>query len=114
MSDTINSVNSSSASSAPADGDDTTPDTPDGLVLLQGKVFRSLMAGPEDPERKSEVPVRGGLVPARQEDEDDTGSNYGSLGDGLHRGDVDVAAQLLAQRLLEVGPQLQGTPAAAA
>jgi hypothetical protein len=41
-------------------------------------------------------------------------SSGGALGDGLRRGDVDIAAQLLAQRLLEAGPQLQGTPAAAA
>jgi type III secretion system (T3SS) protein HpaP len=54
-------------------------------------------------------------VAARGQDDDDSGENdYGALGDGLHRGNVDIAAQLLAQRLLEAGPQLQGTPAAAA
>jgi hypothetical protein len=119
MSDSINSVNSSSASNTDlsADADtDTDGSPPDALVLQQGKLFRSLLAGAEDPGRRSEVqvPVRGGPVPERQDDEGDTGSNFGSLGDALHRGDVDIAAQLLAQRLLENGPLLQGTPAPAA
>ena len=116
MSDSINSVNSSSASNTDLPADAADGDTPDAFVLQQGKLFRSLLAGPDDLGRRSEVqvPVRGGPVPACQDDEDDTGSNFGSLGDSLHRGDVDVAAQLLAQRLLEAGPLLQGTPAAAA
>ena len=78
--------------------------TPAAFVLQQGQLFRSLL-----------VPARGGPVsvpvPARQDDEDETATNFGSLGDGLHRGEVDIAAQLLAQRLLEAGPLLQGTPA---
>lgn len=122
MSDSINSVNNSSASSTSSTppGSDTAIDSddslPDAFVLRQGKLFRGLMADPEGTGRQSEgeVVVRGGPVSARQDDEDDTGSSFGSLGDGLHRGDVDVAAQLLAQRLLEAGPLLQGTPAPAA
>jgi len=87
---------------------------PDSFVLQQGKLFRSLMSGADTTERRSDWLVRGGLVPARQEQEDDGESPFGGLGDGLHRGEVDIAAQLLAQRLLETGAQLQGTPAPAA
>jgi len=73
------------------------------------------MSGPDSADRRPELLVRGGLLPPRQEQEDDGGGTNGSgLGDGLHRGEVDIAAQLLAQRLLEAGTQLQGTPAAAA
>ena len=133
MSDSINSMRDSSAANnahaaglasdakgttsvdaSPADADGS--GQPDSFVLQQGKLFRSLMAGPDSEERRPDLLVRGGSTFASEQDEDDGGgeSNYGSLGDGLHRGDVDVAAQILAQRLLEAGPQLQGTPAAAA
>jgi len=102
-----------SGDASPADADGT--GQPDSFVLQQGKLFRSLMAGPDSEERRPELAVRGGSVPAREQDDDESGANdYGALGDGLHRGNVDIAAQLLAQRLLEAGPQLQGTPAAAA
>ena len=102
---------SSDASPADADGSGQ----PDSFVLQQGKLFRSLMAGPDSEDRRPELLVRGGSAPAREQDDEDSGENdYGALGDGLHRGNVDIAAQLLAQRLLEAGPQLQGTPAAAA
>ncbi len=133
MSDSVNSLSNSSAAndahatSAPSDakastGSDASPadadgsGQPDAFVLQQGKLFRSLMAGPDSGERRPELLVRGGSVAARGKDDDDSGgeNDYGALGDGLHRGDVDIAAQLLAQRLLEAGPQLQGTPAAAA
>lgn len=132
MSDSINSLNNSSAAnnahatSATSDAKATTSsDTspadadasgqPDAFVLQQGKLFRSLMAGPDPGERRPELLLRGGAVPAHEQDDDDSGeSGYGTLGDGLHHGNVDIAAQLLAQRLLEAGPQLQGTPAAAA
>jgi Type III secretion protein (HpaP) len=106
-------TDSTAATSAdqPADADGGQPDA---LVLQQGKLFRSLMSGPDSADRRPELLVRGGLLPARQEQEDDGDSPLGGgLGDGLHRGEVDVAAQLLAQRLLEVGTQLQATPAAA-
>jgi hypothetical protein len=132
MSDSINSLSNSSAANnahatgaasdakevaagdaSPADADGS--GQPDSFVLQQGKLFRTLLAGPDSEERRPELLVRGGSVPARAEDDDDGGeSNYGGLGDGLHRGNVDIAAQLLAQRLLEAGPLLQGTPAAAA
>jgi len=133
MSDSINSLSNNSGAANNPGAASTTSDTkaatsgdassagdadgsgqPDSFVLQQGKLFRTLMAGPDSVERRSEGRMRGGLLPAgRQDDEDD--SHYGSLGDGLlHRGDVDIAGQLLAQRLLEAGPQLQGTPAAAA
>lgn len=132
MSDSVNSLSNSSvannaqATSTPANakasasGDASTSDAdssgqPDAFVLQQGKLFRSLMAGPDSEDRRPELLVRGGSVPARGQDDDDSGENdYGALGDGLHRGNVDIAAQLLAQRLLESGPQLQGTAAAAA
>ena len=131
MSDSVNSLSNSSAANtahgmtasdakATSSGDASTTDADgsgqaDSLVLQQGKLFRSLMAGPDSEERRPELLVRGGSVPAREQDDDDSGENdYGTLGDGLHRGNVDIAAQLLAQRLLEAGPQLQGTPAAAA
>jgi hypothetical protein len=132
MSDSVNSLSNSSAANnahatsstsdakattsgdaSPADADGS--GQPDSFVLQQGKLFRSLMAGPDSEERRPEFLVRGGSVPAREQADDDSGeSDYGALGDGLRRGNVDVAAQLLAQRLLEAGPQLQGTPAAAA
>ena len=132
MSDSINSLSNSSAANnaqatsatsdakATTSGDVSPPDCdgsdqPDAFVLQQGKLFRSLMAGPDSEERRPELLVRGGSVCVREDGDDDSGeNNYGSLGDGLHRGDVDIAAQLLAQRLLEAGPQLQGTPAAGA
>jgi hypothetical protein len=137
MSDSINSLNNSTAansssasnasgasnavrtsgSNAATSGDppaDADSGQPDGFILQQGKLFRTLMTAPEDAERQEEVSVRGGLVPGRQYDDDEGGSDYGGLGNSLHRSDVDIAAQLLAQRLLEAGPQLQGTPAAAA
>jgi hypothetical protein len=107
--------NSTAANNVPADADGD--DQPDSFVLQQGKLFRSLMAGPDSQERRPDLLVRGGSVSAREQDDDDGGggeNNYGGLGDGLHRGNVDIAAQLLAQRLLEAGPLLQGTPAAAA
>jgi hypothetical protein len=73
------------------------------------------MSAPDSADRRPELLVRGGLLPAGQEQEDDGDGTFGGgLRDGLHRGEVDIAAQLLAQRLLEVGTQLQGTPAAAA
>jgi hypothetical protein len=107
------SADSTAASSAdqPADADGGQPDA---FVLQQGKLFRSLMSAPDSADRRPELLVRGGLVFARQEQEDDGAGTFGGLGDGLHRGEMDIAAQLLAQRLLEVGTQLQGTPAAAA
>lgn len=132
MSDSVNSLSNSSgannahATSTPSDakaaasGDASAADAdgsdqPDSFVLQQGKLFRSLMAGSDAEERRPELLVRGGAVPAREQGDDDSGgSDYGALGDGLRRGNVDIAAQLLAQRLLEAGPQLQGTPAAAA
>jgi len=131
MSDSVNSLsNSSAATSAhttgntsdakatmngdasPADADGS--GQPDSFVLQQGKLFRSLMSGPDSEERRPELLVRGGSGPAREQGDDEGDDGYGALGDGLHRGNVDIAAQLLAQRLLEAGPQLQGTPAAEA
>ena len=131
MSDSVNSLSNSSAASnsratsttadakATTSGDASAADAdgsgqPDSFVLQQGKLFRSLMAGPDSEERRPELLVRGGSVPAREQDDDSGENDYGALGDGLHRGNVDIAAQLLAQRLLEAGSQLQGTPAAAA
>lgn len=132
MSDSVNSLSNSSAASnahaaeAPSDAGaatkgDASPADADGsgqadsFVLQQGKLFRSLLAGPDSEERRPELLVRGGTVPAGDQDDDDNGeSNSGGLGDGLNRGNVDIAAQLLAQRLLEAGPQLQANPAAAA
>ncbi|HEY6921934.1 MAG TPA: type III secretion HpaP family protein [Steroidobacteraceae bacterium] len=101
-----------SGDAAPADADGS--GQPDSYVLEQGKLFRSLMAGADSEERRPELLVRGGSVPANQEDDDSSESDDGALGEGLHRSNVDIAAQLLAQRLLEAGPQLQGTPTAAA
>ncbi len=130
MSDSVNSLSNSgaannagatsttSAANASASGDASPADAdgsgqPDSFVLQQGKLFRSLMAGPDSDERRPELLVRGGTLPAGEQDDGDS-DDSGTLGDGLHRGNVDIAAQLLAQRLLEVGPQLQGTPAPAA
>jgi len=119
MSDSSTSSVSSSADTKAATSADQPADAdegqPDAFVLQQGKLFRSLMSAPDPADRRPELLVRGGLVPARQEQEDDGNGPFGGgLGDGLHRGEVDIAAQLLAQRLLEVGTQLQGSPAAAA
>jgi type III secretion system (T3SS) protein HpaP len=135
MTDSINSVSNNASAANHTRGPSTSSDAkaptssdassstdatdgsgqPDSFVLQQGKLFRSLMSEPDTVERQSADLVRGGSVPARQQDDDDSGdNNYGGLGDGLHRGDVDIAAQLLAQRLLEAGSLLQGTPAAAA
>src|SRR5579862_8227958 len=112
MSNAINSSNSSNASSASnpssatstsdskattssdlsqADTDGGQPGRPmgqpDAVILQQGKLFRSLMAAPGESERRSEVAARGGLLPAREDDEDNDGSDLGGLGNGLHRGD---------------------------
>ena len=122
-SNTANNAHGANATSdaKAASGVDASPPDADGsgqqdsLVLQQGKLFRSLMARPDSEERRPELLVRGGSVPGRDGDDDESGENdYGALGDGLHGGNVDIAAQLLAQRLLEAGPQLQATPAAAA
>jgi len=131
MSDSVNSLSNSSpannahatgttsAANATTSGDASPADAdgsgqPDSFVLQQGKLFRSLMAGPDSEERRPELLVRGGSVPAGEQDDGSGEDDYGALGDGLHRDNVDIAAQLLAQRLLETGAQLQGTPAAAA
>ena len=85
MSDSINTLNNSSSSAANnAQGTSATSDSkatagsdssaadadgsgpPDAFVLQQGKLFRSLMADPDEAERRSGDPVRGGPVPARQ------------------------------------------------
>jgi Type III secretion protein (HpaP) len=109
-SSTSDSKSSDDSSAADADG----AAQPDGLLLQQGQLFRSLMTGDQATDQQGALPGHG-LVPAREQAEWGFGSGLGAaLDDTLHRNDVDIAAQLLAQRLLDAGPMLQAAVSAGA